>query len=183
MEHRATPATDDVCNPVSLEVEEVINVRAIANEVLDYADRICVPVSNMALNKIVYFIHCDYLIEKSIPLVSAKIEAWQHGPVFREIYHEFKRWNDAPVRGRANKIDPHSGEVILAIAHFGTKEREYIESLIDRYVRFSASHLRALSHVSDGPWDLVWGHEGQANPGMKITNEIIRVHYKGGVRQ
>lgn len=161
----------------------MIDVRAIANEILDYADRVGISVSNMALNKIIYFVHCDYLVETGDPLVRAKIEAWQHGPVFREVYHEFKQWHDAPIRSRANKVDPHSGEVCLARATFGYTERIHLEQLIDRYVRFTAAHLRALSHVEGGPWDLVWRHDGQANPGMQISNEMIREHYKNGARQ
>jgi uncharacterized phage-associated protein len=161
----------------------MIDVRAIANEVLDFADRLGVPVSNMALNKIVYFVHCDYLLERGDPLVGAKIEAWQHGPVFREIYHEFKRWSEGPIKGRANKVDPHSGDVKVARASFGGSERAYIEQLIARYIKFSAAHLRALSHVEGGPWDIVWRHDGQANPGMEIPDTLIREHYRNGARQ
>ena len=161
----------------------MIDVRAIANEVLDYGDELGQPITNMALNKIVYFVHCDYLLEKETSLVSAKIEAWDHGPVFREVYHEFKKWSDTPIKSRANKVDPYSGDVIIASATFGTAEREYIRSLIDRYIRFSAAHLRALSHASNSPWDIVWRHEGQANPGMQISNEMIKDHYKNEARQ
>jgi uncharacterized phage-associated protein len=161
----------------------MLDVRAIANEVLDFAESVGVGVSNMALNKIVYFVHCDYLIENEKPLVRAKIEAWPHGPVFREIYHEFKRWDDSPIASRAHKIDPYSGESIIAEAQLCESDKKYVASLIDRYVRFTASQLRALSHTSNGPWDLVWGHDGQANPGMKITDDMIRQSYKGRAQQ
>ncbi|MGL5839342.1 MAG: Panacea domain-containing protein [Sphingorhabdus sp.] len=161
----------------------MLDVRAIANFVLDQASKVSVPVSNMALNKIVYFVHCDYLIEKGEALVGAKIEAWQHGPVFREIYHEFKRWDDRPIQSRASKVDPTSGDVVQASVKFGAEEEKYIVGLVDRYLRFSAAQLRAISHLSGGPWHVVWGHDGQANPGMRITNEIIKEHYSSGARQ
>lgn len=161
----------------------MLDVRAVANKVLDRADHAGVDVTNMALNKIVYFVHCDYLLERREPLVRAKIEAWQHGPVFREIYHEFKRWADSSIKSRATKVDPHSGDVVLATAQFGSDEDEYIAELIDRYLRFTAAHLRAISHTSGGPWDIVWSHEGQSNPGMQITNDLIRQHYSSGARQ
>jgi len=92
----------------------VADVRAIANLVLERADALHIDVSNMALNKIVYFVHCDHLVERHAPLVSAKIEAWKHGPVFREIYHEFKSWDDSPIKGRATRVDPNTGEVARA---------------------------------------------------------------------
>jgi uncharacterized phage-associated protein len=161
----------------------MLDVRAIANFVLDYADECGVGVTNMALNKIVYFVHCDYLIKQREPLVGAKIEAWQHGPVFREIYHEFKRWDDTFIKSRANKVDPHTGDVIKAGITFGLEEKNYIKSIVERYIRFSAAHLRAISHRDGGPWHRVWGHDGRSNPGMKITDDLIMACYSSGARQ
>jgi uncharacterized phage-associated protein len=170
-------------NPFCQGLEEMLDVRALANVVLDQADERGLPITNMALNKIVYFVHCDYLAENGHPLVSAKIEAWQHGPVFREVYHEFKECKDSPISARAKKVDPHTGEVGVATAHFGSNEKVYINDLIDRYIGFSAAQLRAISHLEGGPWHKVWGHDGRSNPGMKITNETILKYYSSGARQ
>ena len=46
----------------------MLDVRALANFILDKADERGISITNMALNKIAYFVHCDYLIEKSDPL-------------------------------------------------------------------------------------------------------------------
>lgn len=159
------------------------DVRSIANAVLDRAQKQGVPITNMALNKIVYFVHCDYLIERNDPLVGAKIEAWQHGPVFREIYHAFKRWGDQPIRSRALKVDVETGEANVAVLDIGDNELGYLSGLIDRYLRFSAAQLRAVSHTEGGPWHFVWAHDGEANPGMRITNELIKELYSPGVLQ
>lgn len=156
----------------------MIDVRAIANLILDRAEELGIGVSNMALNKVVYFVHCDFLVETGEPLIGAKIEAWQHGPVFRELYHEFKKWADNPIGGRALRVSPLTGEVETASATFGQREKEMLTALIDRYVRFSAAQLRALSHVADGPWDRVWQHSGKANPGMQISNDLIKDAYQ-----
>jgi uncharacterized phage-associated protein len=161
----------------------MFDVRAIANFVLDQADNRQFEVTNMALNKIVYFVHCDFLLEKKFPLVGAKIEAWQHGPVFREVYHEFKQWNDSPIFGRATKINVETGEVAKATADFDAELSCYLASLVDRYIGFTASQLRAISHRDGGPWAKVWGHDGRSNPGMKISNELIIEYYTPEVRQ
>lgn len=161
----------------------MIDVRALSNLILDQAECRAKDVTNMALNKIAYFVHCDYLLEKDEPLVGAKIEAWEHGPVFREVYREFKRWDNKSIRSRATKLDPATGDVVLAEAATTTEEEQYIRKLIDRYIGFSASQLRALSHIDGGPWHRVWGHDGRANPGMKISNELIKEYYSPGVLQ
>lgn len=161
----------------------MIDVRALANVILDLADSRGVHVTNMGLNKVAYFVHCDHLIEKSEPLVKAKIEAWQHGPVFREVYHEFKRWGDEPIKSRATKVNPETGEVDLATASLTNEQMSYLSVLVARYVDFSAAYLRAISHAEEGPWAKVWGHDGNTNPGMRITDELIRQHYSPGARQ
>jgi uncharacterized phage-associated protein len=161
----------------------MIDVRALANLILDHAESKGIHVTNMALNKVAYFVHCDYLIERSEPLVKAKIEAWKHGPVFREVYHEFKRWGDEPIRSRAAKVDPETGDAILAAIYLPRDEKDYLSSLISRYIEFSAGYLRAISHAEGGPWARVWGHDGNTNPGMKISDELILQHYSPGVRQ
>lgn len=159
------------------------DVRAVANFILDVAEASGINVTNMALNKLVYFVHCDHLIEANSPLVGAKIEAWEHGPVFREVYHEFKRWSDAPIWSRATKVDPHTGEAVRAELEIDGERAAYLADLVKRYLHFSAAQLRAISHQPGGPWALVWGHDGRANPGMRITDDIIRKHYSSGVRQ
>lgn len=159
------------------------DVRGIANFILDVADERGLKITNMALNKIIYFVHCDYLIENKEPLVGAKIEAWEHGPVFREVYHEFKRWSDAAIRGRATKVDVESGDIVEARESLEEAEANYLKELVARYLSFTAAQLRAISHRAGGPWAMVWGHEGRSNPGMKISNKLILEHYSSGVRQ
>lgn len=172
-----------VASDKSSAVTAMFDVRAIANFVLDEADLRKIEMSNMALNKIVYFVHCDFLFERSVPLMGAKIEAWQHGPVFRELYHEFKQWNDLPIRSRAHKVDPHTGETVLARIVFASEDETFLRSLVERYIAFSASQLRAMSHRDGGPWSRVWQHDGKANAGMKIDNELILEHYRPEVLQ
>lgn len=183
MEHNAIRRFDSVGVPSPGTFAAMLDVRALANMILDEADRQRIPITNMAINKIAYFVHCDYLLENKQPLVKAKIEAWQHGPVFREVYHEFKSAGDAPIRTRAKKVDPISGEVITAESEMGDNESTYVRGLIDRYLGFSAAYLRALSHIEGGPWHQVWGHDGKSNPGMRITDELICKFHSTGVRQ
>lgn len=159
------------------------DVRGVANLILARARELGHPISNMALNKILYFVHCDYLIEEGTPLVGAKIEAWKHGPVFREIYQQFKKFGDGPVTDLATRVDVNTGEVVRAEVEASSDLRARLTVSVDRYVGFSAAYLRALSHIAGGPWAVVWGHDGEANPGMQITNDLILEHYSKLERQ
>jgi len=149
------------------------DVRSIANFVLDIAAAEERRITNMHINKIVYFLHVDYLVEYRRPLVSAKIEAWEHGPVFRELYTQFKRFGESPITEHARKLSPITGQAENAEYSLNSNERPFLESLAKRYSGMSAAALRAQSHVGGGPWDAVWNHSGEMHPTMQISNESI----------
>ncbi|PWG02622.1 Panacea domain-containing protein [Sphingosinicella humi] len=137
----------------------------------------------MALNKIIYFIVEKALIERGELLTAAKIEAWEHGPVFREIYHSFKCHGDGPITSRAHKFDSATRSMVEAKELFGHDDEELFDEALDSYLHLTASQLRALSHQSGSPWHRVWWHEGRFNPGMEISIETIHESFSQEAKQ
>lgn len=158
------------------------DVRAIANWVIEWANERDIPLSNMAINKIVYFLHAHYLVEFHKPLVSAKIEAWEHGPVFRELYRVFKDFGSQPIEKKATKLNAETGETEICQAKLDDEDKDFLEKLLPRYCYLSASHLRSLSHEQNGPWDKVWNHQGEVNSTMEISNHSISLWFQKAVR-
>lgn len=157
------------------------DVRGIANYVLDRASSSGRALSNMQINKVVYFLHADYLASHGEPLVSAKIEAWEHGPVFRELYSEFKRYQDGHITGRAVSTSPVTGERSTVNYNLSDEQLRFLDPLADRYTAMSASTLRTLSHMPGGPWDRVWNHEGAVKATMRITDAAILEWFRGAL--
>jgi len=62
-------------------IDSPFDPRSIANFMLDEADRVGVGITNLALQKLLYFAHGIFLNETKGPLVSGYFEAWQYGPV------------------------------------------------------------------------------------------------------
>ncbi len=153
------------------------DVRAVANFVLDVADSEMRSVSNLHINKIVYFLHADFLATYSRPLVSAKIEAWTHGPVFRELYREFKKYGSDAISSKASFLDPISGERKVAKCSFTREEEIFLVELAKKYVAMKPSALVAQSHIEGGPWDKTWNHETKSNASMRISDELIENWY------
>lgn len=151
--------------------------REIANFVLDYCEEIGRPVSNLALQKLVFFCHVWSLIELHRPLVRHKFEAWEHGPVLQYLHREFRRFERKPITGRATRIDKRTGVRAIAEYEFDDRTRDLLSKVIAIYSRLTASQLRNISHVPGGPWERAWNHEGKVNPGMKIENEDITAFY------
>ena len=156
----------------------VYDVRAIANFVLKFAKQKGRTVSNLQINKIVYFVHADYISAFDQPLVNAKIEAWTYGPVFRELYHQFKVFGEEPITHFATRIDPRTGKKIVAESDISENDVDFLLSSLDEYTRMSAGSLVNQSHIEGGPWDIVWNHQDKANPTMQISDEVIRHWHK-----
>lgn len=158
------------------------NPKAIANLILDVANAIGRKASNLSINKIAYFAHGYYLAKYGKPLIDAKIEAWEYGPVFREIYHEFKRCGDRPVSHFAKELNFDTDEIEVVRWQLPTEEEEFLRDVISSYLQMSAGYLVRMSHLEDGPWYSAWNHEGRVNPGMEISNEAILKYFKDQVR-
>ncbi|MGK2911361.1 MAG: Panacea domain-containing protein [Sphingobium sp.] len=150
-----------------------ISVRGLANWILDYADSLNIPITNMALNKLIYFAYERTLFEKSQVITNAKIEAWEHGPVFREVYQDFKKFGDQPIEDRSCFFSLQSGEMEIAECSLEADTEEYLKKVLDPFLPLTASRLRNLSHIKGGAWDKVWSYEGNSNPGMEITPDVI----------
>ena len=51
-----------------------------------------IDITNLVLNKLVYFAQVESLRETGKPLFEDKIEAWPYGPVERNVYFTFQKY-------------------------------------------------------------------------------------------
>jgi uncharacterized phage-associated protein len=157
------------------------SIRGLANWLLDYADELNLPITNMALNKLLFFAYEEYLVRFGTVLTNAKIEAWEHGPVFREVYQSFKCHGDRPITARASFFSTQTMKVEKSVADISPVDESTLKAALAPLMHLSAARLRNLSHVEGGAWHQVWWYQGHANPGMEITpNQILRGRRKKG---
>lgn len=156
------------------------DVRDIANFVLMSFEERNLKITNLSLQKILYFIHGWYFATHEKPLIKNKFEAWQYGPVQRVLYEQFKSFKNTPLSGaRATFIDPETGKKITRAPIVEDSDAYLILSVLEKYQSYSASQLVDESHVEDGPWEYVWQQaEDSIYPGMKIPDELILMHFK-----
>jgi uncharacterized phage-associated protein len=147
--------------------------RAVANYILDFCAANNRPVTNLALQKIIYFCHVWTLIELRRPLIKQDFEAWPRGPVLQHLYREFKDFDKQPIDRRAMRIDRKTGKPIVADYDFDSELAGLLPRVIDFYSQMRAGDLVEISHVVGGPWERVWNHSSPINPGMVIDNELI----------
>lgn len=151
--------------------------RAVANFVLDFCDSRGRAVTNLSLQKLVYFCHVWSLVELRRPLIKHGFQAWQYGPVLGYLYRDFRRFDDAPITSRATKINPTSGEKEVVTYDFDKETLALLTKVADFYSRLRATDLVDFSHAEGGPWYRSWNHEREINPGMKIEDRLILLYY------
>jgi uncharacterized phage-associated protein len=153
--------------------------RAIANLLLQEARSRGYEVSNLKLQKLLFLCHAFYLVDTGRPLVRGRFEAWQYGPVHREAYDAFKRFQATPITEDANKFDPVTGALKPLALPTDRLVLDVIRKVVEFYGGKSPGELVELTHAHDGPWDhVVTAAATNANIGLKISDEVIVKRFK-----
>lgn len=177
MEHRAA-LLDKIAR--ADECALMYDVRDVANFILASAQVRSLEITNLALQKLLYFVHGWFFATYEQPLIKNKFEAWQYGPVQRVVYEQFKHLHNRPLNGvRATFLDPMTGNKVSREPEISASDAHLILSVLDKYKDYTASQLVDESHVEDGPWEYVWSQAADSiYPGMKIPDELIFMHFK-----
>lgn len=70
----------------------------VARYIINYSNQEKYGISNLRLQKLLYFVQAYYLISSGNPCFGDRIEAWDFGPVVPVVYHEFKRFGEVVSR-------------------------------------------------------------------------------------
>ena len=97
-------------------------------------------ISNLKLQKLLYYAQGFHLAVYNKPLFEESIQAWQHGPVVSEVYQKFKNYG-------SNAI-PLPGIINLEL---DAKTREFLDEIYGTFGQFSAWKLRDMTH-EEPPW-------------------------------
>lgn len=152
--------------------------RAIANLMLDEAANprygAEISITNLALQKLLYFAHGIHLKRGKGPLVSGYFEAWQYGPVHPAVYRAFKESGSNVITMRAAGRDPLTGHARELLTPIDPEVRELIAEVVLRYGKMSPGRLVDLSHAKGAPWEVVVDKSRTSVAfGMRIPDTVI----------
>lgn len=155
--------------------------KAIANHFLDFGRTRGSKISPLKIQKLVYISHGWHLaLSGGKPLVSDEyVEAWQYGPVFPSVYHEFKHYGASPILDYATDYKLVKRKFKLVTPRVETDDVNAV-ALLGRiwkvYGRFSGTQLSGMTHAPGTPWAIVW-NENKDMRNVHIPNELICKHY------
>lgn len=116
-------------------------------------------ISNLKLQKLLYYAQGCFLAIKNVPLFDDPIVAWEHGPVVESVYQMFKH-------NRSNGII-YNGEFDGGI---DKEDEELLIDVYDVFAKYSAWGLRNLTH-NETPWL-------ETNRNEVIDIELIKSYFK-----
>lgn len=141
---------------------------------LDLAERRDWKITNLALQKLLYFAHGIYLTKTKRPLVSGYFEAWQYGPVHPAVYRAFKPSGSMPISTRAVARDPLTGRTRGLPKPTDLEVIDLVSEVIRSYGHLSPRRLVDLSHAKDSPWSVVVDKaRTDVAFGMRIPDDVI----------
>lgn len=129
-------------------------------------------ITQLELQKLLYLAQMIHLGEYGSPIVAARFEAWEYGPVNRALYDETKRYG-ADVLISSNV--PGNPRAIVEKTH-----KEVLDYVINRLSKMTAAELIQITHLEDGAWHKTF------NPLYRdrdIPDRLIKAEYTERLRQ
>ena len=135
-------------------------------------------ISPLKIQKLVYLAHGWYMAFYDDPLIDDEYaEAWEYGPVFPSLYHEFKHFGRSPITELATEIDSEFNEATPRIPREDKKTRGLLDKTWEVYGNFTGMQLSRICHKPGSPWsDAKNDPEWRKN--FHIDDDDIRRYYK-----
>ncbi len=152
------------------------DVRAVANEII--AAHPDVRLTNLSLQKVIYFLHGQYLLSTQTPLVSGYFEAWEFGPVHPTLYGALRHLGSRPVDQLIQRKSIHSGKWECVPPILDANVQTFVLESSRSLVQLSARQLVDLSHARNSPWDIATRCGQRRTWGLRLDNDLISMHFK-----
>jgi len=143
------------------------NAMTIAKWFVAWAEAEDADISNLKLQKLLYYAQGHHLAEKGRPLFRDALQAWSHGPVVEQVYHEFKGFGSGDITLRDD--DPFDWKDV------DEDTTQFLMAVWDKYGGIAAWRLRNMTH-QEPPWKR---HFQELEHGITIPTDEIASYFNG----
>lgn len=119
-------------------------------------------VSNLKLQKILYYCQGYFLALYNKPLFPNKVYAWMYGPVVRDVYDTYKTYG-------AQALEPLGSYE----GNLSKEAKELIAKVYEQYGQFSAGKLVDMTH-EESPWK-------DTPRDAEITTDAMKAFFSGKI--
>ena len=148
----------------------------VSKYVINYSHEINHPISNLKLQKLLYYIQAASLVELGEKCFQERIIAWEFGPVVEETYQLFKEYGRStiPQQNALAKMvfDSKKMKIVMHRAEdISRSQKEIIEKVVDAYKNIlNPFELVKKTHQED-PWK-------NTNINQEIECSLIEKFYR-----
>jgi uncharacterized phage-associated protein len=129
-------------------------------------------VTQMKLQKLVYFAQGYHLAKYHTPLISENFQAWMYGPVVPEIYQDFKLYGSRPITD-TNEFSPSLS--YKPPFRLDAEAVDTIDYTWEVLKDISAMSLSNWTHQPNAPWAKVYDPDSKSTP---ISNDDIKQYFE-----
>lgn len=156
----------------------IYKVLDVCRHVINYSNEKDYGISNLKLQKILYFIQAFFLVSTPEQCFAERIEAWDFGPVVPEAYREYKQFGSGDIPSVSyiinfdeddiweSKVTKYTDNIL------SEEDKSRIESVVDKFADYSATDLVSITHAQK-PWKNAY-QRGQNN---EITVKAIKEYF------
>ena len=139
------------------------SVQAVANAFIKIARQNKREITNIQLQKEVFFAHGWYLGIEHEPLVDETAEAWRYGPVFPSLYRDLRCYGSGAVTKALDTYDaiPEDSDIF-----------DFLRAVYAKYSQYTPGELIDLTHRDGTPWA-----QCRESYNSDIPNRVIEQYY------
>lgn len=116
------------------------------------------PITNLQLQKILYYVQAAFMYEKDERCFEDSISAWKYGPVVENVYYHLRKFSSQKMSIKEHELNIKDEDIKL------------IEKVCDAKAAKTAGELVAATHEED-PWK-------ETEQEQFISEEKIRSYFK-----
>lgn len=132
------------------------------------------PVTQMKLQKMVYFAHGYHLAKYGTPLVNEQFEAWKYGPVIPSIYETYRFYGSASITD--STLVPDVTHLEIGLGDLPADVQDAIDYTWEATKDISAMALSDWTHKAGSPWAEAFRPDTNSIP---IKNDRIEEYFTG----
>lgn len=125
-------------------------------------------VTPLALQKLLYYSQGFFIAFNDKFLFENDCEAWIHGPVYKEVYYDYKDFRYNPIE---NTMEYDCKDLILE-----SKEKEVLDSIIKHFGCYSGKILEKMTHC-EMPWIETRKDIDDNEPSNKVIQKTLINNY------
>lgn len=126
----------------------------VAKYIINYCNKKNYPISNLRLQKLLYFVQASFIQEKNEVCFDDAMHCWAYGPVIPKIYRRYKVYGSTNIPKQSTLIfDDEKKEFDYVDFEFEGNEgdRKIIEEIVEETKDMSVFALVDITH-NQTPW-------------------------------